>query len=232
MPSQDSFFKVKTGLGVGTDTFYASVSDRRITVGATTGDYEFNVYGETYVDENLYVDSKVGIGTTVPRQTLDVRGVGIVSDRVGIGTTNPLQSTRLQIGSNKDEYFVVSYGGSVGIGLTNPSQKFEFSGENPSTDIVVIDPEGFIGLGVFQPLQPFHYDGRDVAGVGGTVVISGFGSIGVGVLYPEYDVDIAQNLRVVGYATITDAFVGVATVGLATITNYFLGFSTWGIATI
>jgi hypothetical protein len=230
MPSQDSFFKVKTGLGVGTNTFYASVSDKRITVGATTGDYEFNVYGETYVDENLYVDSKVGIGTTIPRQTLDVRGVGIVSDRVGIGTTNPLE--RIQVGSNKNEYFVVSYGGSVGIGLTNPTQKFQFSGVSPTTDIVVIDAEGFIGVGIEEPLQPFHYDGRDVAGIGGTVVISGFGSIGVGILYPQYDVDIAQNLRVVGYATITDAFIGVATVGLATITNEFVGVSTVGLATI
>ena len=230
MPSQDSFFKVKTGLGVGTNTFYASVSDKRITVGATTGDYEFNVFGESYIDENLYVDSKVGIGTTIPRQTLDVRGVGIVSDRVGIGTTNPIG--RIQVGSRKEEYFVVSYGGSVGIGLTNPSQKFQFSGVTPTTDIVVIDAEGFIGLGIEQPLQPFHYDGRDVPGIGGTVVISGFGSIGVGVLYPEYDVDIAQNLRVVGYATITDAFIGVATVGLATITDAFIGVATVGLATI
>ena len=39
MPSEDTFFRVKTGLRVGSDTVYADVLNQTVSVGKTTGEY-------------------------------------------------------------------------------------------------------------------------------------------------------------------------------------------------
>jgi hypothetical protein len=68
------------------------------------------------------VGNKVGVGTTTtePRQTLDVTGTAIVSNRIGINNINPqkeLDVTGTAIVSNR-----------IGIGSTEPEQKLDISG--------------------------------------------------------------------------------------------------------
>jgi len=110
MPSQDTFFKVKTGLGVGTDTLYASVADQQVSIGKSIGEYTLDVAGDIRTETNVLVDNRIGIGTTVPLQRLDVRGVGI-ADTIGIGITNPSQ--RFQVNSEIDVPVVITGLGSL-----------------------------------------------------------------------------------------------------------------------
>jgi hypothetical protein len=226
MPSQDTFFKVKTGLGVGTDTLYASVADQQVSIGKPEGDYTLDVAGDIFSENNVLVDNRIGIGTTDPQQRLDVRGVGAFSTAVGIAITNPTQV--LQINDIASQSVVVTGVGSLGIGLINPTQKFEFLGAG-STDNVVITGVGSVGIGTVLPTRDFQFKGKSN---GQSVVITNQGYIGVNQLTPLYDVDIDGDLRVTGLGTINNAWIGVATIGFATITNEFVGISTIGFATI
>ena len=60
MPSQDTFFKVKTGLGVGTDTLYASVVDQQVSIGKPEGDYTLDVAGDIFSENNV-ANKSIGI---------------------------------------------------------------------------------------------------------------------------------------------------------------------------
>ena len=254
MASQDSFFKVKTGLGVGTNTLYADAELKQVAIGATSGDYTLDVYGTIYGDADVLVDNSVGIGTTIPFQRLDVRGVGIFSG-VGIGTTNPEQI--FQVNPTNENPVVITGLGSFGIGTINPEQIFQAnpSDENP----VVITGLGSFGIGTINPEQIFQVNPSDEnpivitdtgsigirvlnpgeydlhyqpEGGGYDVVIDSNGFIGINELNPEYNLDIAEDLRVSGFATITAEYVGFSTIGIASIGSEVVGFSTIGVASI
>jgi hypothetical protein len=225
MASQDTFFKVKTGLGVGTDTLYADAQSGKVAIGATEGDYALDVYGTIYSDVDILVDNSIGIGTTVPVQRLDVRGVGIFSG-VGIAVTNPTQN--FQVNRADDNPVVITGFGSLGINNANPTQRFHLSGEEVGESVVIT---GFssIGIRVLDPEYDIHYKNADD---NYDIVVNSQGFIGFNVLNPEYNVDIANDLRVSGLATITSEFVGFSTIGIASITQEVVGFSTIGIASI
>jgi hypothetical protein len=226
MPSEDTFFRVKTGLRVGSDTVYADVLNQTVSVGKTTGEYLLDVAGNVRVEDDVLVENRVGVGTTTPTQRLDVIGTAVVSDAIGIGTTNPTQV--FQVNSQASNAVVVTGIGSFGVGTVNPKQDFEFVGAG-SSDYVVITGVGSVGIGTEYPVTGFQFKAK---GSNSNVVINNYGYIGVNTLSPNYNVDINGNLRVVGYATITNEFVGISTIGFATITNAWVGVATIGFATI
>jgi hypothetical protein len=254
MASQDSFFKVKTGLGVGTNTLYADAEFKQVAIGATSGDYTLDVYGTIYGDADVLVDNNVGIGTTIPYQRLDVRGVGIAYT-IGIGTTNPEQI--FQVNPSDENPVVITGLGSLGVGTIDPEQAFQV---NPSdSNPVVITGLGSFGVGTVNPEQIFQVNPSDdnpviitdtgkigvrvldpgtydlhyqPDGGGYDVIIDSNGFIGINELNPEYNLDIANDLRVSGFATITTEYVGVSTIGVATIGSEVVGFSTIGVASI
>jgi hypothetical protein len=227
MPSQDTFFKVKTGLGVGTDALYADASSKKVSIGKSEGTYQLDVVGEIRTESNLLVDNRIGVGTLGPLQQVDVRGNAIFSDRVGIGTTRPDQ--RFQV--NYEEYKVVAITttGDVGFGILNPQQRFHFVGSGSSTAVVSIGNSGFVGIGTLFAQQDFHLRSSTS---GSDVVISNLGYVGVNTIIPEYHVDVNGDIRVVGLATITDAYIGISTIGFATITESYTGISTIGFSSI
>jgi hypothetical protein len=227
MSSLDTFFKVKTGLGVGTDTLYASALDRNVAIGKTIANplYKLDVIGSIYSDENVIVDNNVGVGTTAPFQALDVRGKGVFSTGVGIGTTNPIQV--FQVNNNSDSVVITGVG-SFGIGTLYPLQDFHYVGINSSNSVVIT---GIASVGI-RTTSPIH-DFQLISSLTNTnVVITKSGFVGVNILTPNYNVDIAGDLRVSGLATITNEFVGVSTIGFATITREYVGLATIGFATI
>jgi hypothetical protein len=225
MASQDTFFKVKTGLGVGTDTFYADTASKSVSIGSSEARYPLDVYGTIFSEENILADNRVGVGTTVPLYELDVRGVGIITAGVGIGTTNPTQILQVNYGSNA---VVVTGFGSLAVGKLSPTHDFEVVGSG-SSDIVVITGVSSIGIRTDSPTHDFQLiTSQDKS----NIVITGFGSVGIGTNLPYYDLDVHNNARVVGLATINNEYVGFSTIGIATITNETVGFSTIGIATI
>jgi hypothetical protein len=226
MPSQDTFFKVKTGLGVGTDTLYASVQDQRVSIGKSTASYTLDVQGDVNATSNLLVGNAAGIGTDSPVQRLDVVGTAIISDSVGIGTTSPDQS--FQVNSKDGNPVVITGVGSLGVGLIDPLQKFHFVGTY-TTDSFVITNDGYVGIRTAYP----QHDVEIVAkGNGNKVVINSLGYVGVNNFDPSFTVDIDGDLRVTGLGTISEAYIGIATVGFATISESYLGITTVGFATI
>ena len=241
MPSQDTFFKVKTGLSVGADTLYADVASEKVSIGKTTAQYQLDVDGTVRAETNLIADNRVGVGTTNPLQRLDVRGTGIFSESVGIGTTLPVQ--RFQVNSATSNPVVVTGVGSVGINIEYPVQRFQVVG-TASTQVVVISGVGSVGIGTVNPQEDFHLISR---GNQRNIVITKSGKLGVNILSPQYDVDILGDLRVTGFATINQSLTGIATIGIASISqervaistislanieNEFVGISTIGIASI
>jgi hypothetical protein len=122
----------------------------------TEPDPEFNLNYKIPEDlinllsDNLVVGNKAGIGSTAePRQTLDVVGIAIVSDKVGIANTNPkkeLDVTGIAIVSDK-----------VGIGSVEPQQRLDVAGS------VKIDQ--YIYDSVNSPGKNGHYLAMDDRGI-------------------------------------------------------------------
>jgi len=226
MSSQDTFFKVKTGLSVGTDTLYADVASGEVSIGKTEAQYTLDVDGTIRAETNVLVDNKVGVGTEDPLERLDVRGTGIFSNSVGIGTTLPTQT--LQVNSIDANPVVVTGLGSVGVNVASPTQRFQVVG-SASTEVVVVSGFGSFGVGILNPKEDFHLRAKDNER---NVVISKSGKLGVNTESPEYDVDIIGDLRVTGLATISQLYAGIATVGIASISQERVGISTIDLAII
>ena len=93
------------------------VSDGSVGIGTTIPYKTLDVRGGTYII------GSVGIGTTIPKETLDVRGDTYVSGSVGIGTTFVTPFTTLDV--RGDTYV----SGSVGIGSTIPSADLDVVGD-------------------------------------------------------------------------------------------------------
>jgi hypothetical protein len=226
MPSQDTFFKVKTGLSVGADTLYADVASEKVSIGKTTAQYQLDVDGTVRAETNLLADNRVGVGTTNPLERLDVRGTGIFSDSVGIGTTLPVQT--FQVNPTTANPVVVTGVGSVGINIAYPIQRFQVVG-TASTEVVVISGVGSVGIGTVNPKEDFHLVSR---GNQRNIVITKSGRLGVNTLSPQYDVDILGDLRVTGLATINQSYTGIATIGIASISQERVAISTISLANI
>ncbi len=75
MASQENYFVVRTGLGVGTQALYADSVTRRVAIGKTLADYSLDIVG----------DAKIGIGSTAPIANIDGIGKTAYLGKVAVG---------------------------------------------------------------------------------------------------------------------------------------------------
>lgn len=118
MASQDNYFVVRKGIGVGTQALYADGTTKRVSIGKTTANYPLDVVGQIYSSDEIYAQDAIGVNTTSNYQQLDVIGSAYISSKVGVGTTNATQA--VQVGSAATESVVITGIGSVGVGTTTP----------------------------------------------------------------------------------------------------------------
>ena len=171
MPSQENYFVVRTGLGVGTQALYVDSNTRTVAIGKTvvSDNVTLDVTGDIRSTESIYAETSFGVGTINPTVEFDVIGTGLVSDQFGVNTdAASLSDYKVKVNTNYTE----------------------------------------------------------------SVVITGLGSVGIGVSIPKYELDVLKNFRVTGFSSITTAYVGFATIGIATIASSYLGVTTIGFGTI
>ena len=112
-------------------------------------------------------EANVGIGTTAPRQLLDVQGGNaIVSGSIGIGTTVARQLLDVQGGNA-----IVS--GSIGVGTTVARQLLDIQGG----DIIAT---GNIGVGTTAPIHSLHVGRQSYFN----------GNVGIGTTIPRQLLDV------------------------------------------
>ena len=98
--------------------------------------------------------SAVGIGTSEPRQFLDIQGIG-VAHTFGIGVINPRDELDV-VGNSIFEGDVRILAGDVGIGTLDPVEKLQINYENSS---VVVTAGGTVGIGTSNPWNPEYIVG-------------------------------------------------------------------------
>ena len=139
MASQDNYFVVRKGIGVGTQALYADGNTKTVAIGKTVGNYPLDVVGKVYSSDAIYAQNNAGVGTTSNYQQFDVIGSAYVSNRIGIGTTVPTQA--LQVGAS----VVVTGIGSVGVGTTTPRYSVDIFGNARVTGLATIS-QSFTGI--------------------------------------------------------------------------------------
>jgi hypothetical protein len=205
MASQDNYFIVKKGLGIGTQALYADGTAKTVAIGKTTANYSLDVVGKVYSSNAIYAQNNAGVGTTSNYQQFDVIGNAYISDSIGIGTTAPKQ--KVQVGAGNTQVFVVTGIGSVGVGTITPRYNVDIFGNTRITGFATINQSytGIATIGIASITNEFV----------------GISTIGFATITNAY-----VGIATIGFATITNAYIGVATIGFATITNERVGIST------
>jgi len=116
MASQDNYFVVRKGIGVGTAALYADGNTKTVSIGKTVANYPLDVVGKIYSNDAIYAQNNAGVGTTSNYQQFDVIGSAYISNRIGVGTTAPTQA--VQVGAAATQSVVITGVGSVGVGTT------------------------------------------------------------------------------------------------------------------
>ncbi|MCK4272496.1 hypothetical protein KAX22_07585 [bacterium] len=118
-----------------------------------------------YFSGKAYVSEKIGIGTTNPKNKLDVEGAMVVGSSYSGSNTAPTNGLLVQ--------------GNIGLGTTNPQNKLDvegamvvgssYSGSStaPSNGLLV---QGNVGMGTSSPGSHRLYAKSSVSGVGGSTV--------------------------------------------------------------
>jgi len=195
MPSQDNYFVVKKGLGVGTAALYADSNSRTVSIGKTTANYALDVVGKVYSSDAIYAQNNAGVGTTSNYQQFDVIGSAYISDRVGVGTTVPTQV--VQVGAAATQSVVITGVGSVGVGTTTLGSYYRVDiVGNTRISGLVSSKDAYAGFSTIG-----------IATISNEVV--GFSTIGIASI----------TNAIVGIATIADELVENSTIQYLTVTG-------------
>ena len=123
----------------GTAVVLQPIAARRVGIGSTIPNNKLDVIGDTYISGNL------GVGTAISAYKLDVFGSIRSSDTVFTSVINSptsnvyFESSGLQV----DGYSY--FDSSVGIGLTNPTEKLQVSGNILVTGAGIVTATTFVG---------------------------------------------------------------------------------------
>ena len=225
MPSQDNYFIVRTGLGVGTQALYADSVSKTVSIGKTQANYELDVVGDIFSSNDILADRRLGVNV-IPQFELDVDGIGHVTD--GLGINDDPGSNRFKVNTTPTESLVVTGVGSVGIGSTLPKYHLDVlynarvSGFTTLTNAFV----GFATVGV----ATIYSEIVGVSTVGFSSVTAEY--VGLSTILKAYIADEEVDVSQIGIATITNATIGISTIDYANILEERVGLSTVGISTV
>ena len=122
-------------------------------------------------------DSNVGIGTTIPTQTLDVNGTATVRDSLSIGTTTPTAKLTIDVGTGTTAIDVQGSAGQL-FSVTNNLTSGSIFSVNDVSGIPSIDVDA-----------------------DGTIQLAPFGStenVGIGTTNPSQKLDVNGGIRLRG----------------------------------
>jgi len=151
---------------VGKANFLSDVNIENLQVGILTVTKKFDVgVGGTVLTASI-ATGNIGIGTSIPREKVDIIGTTLISDKLGIGNNSPQQaldvtgtaliSSRLGIGNNSPQESLDVSGSALissrlGIGNNSPQQALDVTG------IALISSR--LGIGNNSPQYPLDVTG-------------------------------------------------------------------------
>lgn len=164
LKSKSAIFRDLIVLGVSTFFGFADfydgvyIDDNLNVAGIVTARQKLNVgCGGTVLTANS-LTGLVGIATTNPQQTLDVKGTAVVSERIGIGSINPQQKLDVAGSIKIDEniYDSVNNPARNGYFLTRDALGIRWVPlvAESRTDVPGISTDGIFVLNGMIPLYP------------------------------------------------------------------------------
>ena len=153
-------------------------------------------------------DGLVGIGTTIPRNPLGIRGTGSAQDLISF--EDPSGTTKWHINQNPtkgnsglnfaetnvaDSRLFIQAGGNVGIGTTAPSSTLHIDVPFSPTPIsaLSVDVESFVNIANAQASHFFRV--RDIGAGSTPFYIRGDGHVGIGTTEPKEALDVRGNIK-------------------------------------
>jgi len=248
--NKNTVFYAKDGGQVGLH-YYPLVINQDTTDTATPSGTYFYVHHSSspFIIKN---DGKVGIGSAIPSQLLDIGGNTTVASngRVNIyrptsGSTNTAFQINSDVGGTDTTQFIIQAGGAVGIGTDNPTAQLEVRGSGSSNTLNFLTKDvnkntvfyakdgGQVGLH-YYPLV-INQDTTDTATPSGTYfyvhhssspfIIKNDGKVGIGTDNPQ------KQLQILGDADtclrITSSSNGVASLQLGDVNDTVKGAITF-----
>ncbi len=234
MASQENYFVVRKGLGVGTQALYVDSATRTVAIGKTLieDDVTLDVVGDIRSNQSIFAEISLGVGTLDPETELDVQGSAIIRDQFGVNTTN-LENYTARFNDNNFESVYITGVGSVGIGTSNPVYSLDVLNNARISGFATIT-DAFVGIATvgFATITDAYVGISTIGFATITDAYVGIATIGIATVGFASITEERVGISTIGFATITDAFVGISTIGFATITNAYVGIATVGFATI